>query len=102
MSQCLRIAAISELPLEGEMREFHFGPFPVCVANVGGSFTALGGVCPHKGGPLVEGELEEGKLICPWHGWEFSLMDGRCVNRPGASVKIFELIIHGEDVFLRA
>ncbi len=97
-----RIAGLSELPPEGELREFPFGSASVCVANSGGIFTALGNVCPHKGGPLSEGVIESGRLVCPWHGWEFVLSNGRCVNRPGASVKLFELVIHGDDVFLKS
>ena len=102
MSQCLRIASVAELPLEGEVREFIFGSIPVFIARLDGVFSALGSVCPHKGGPLAEGSIEDRKLVCPWHGWEFRLADGQCANRPGASVKIFELIVHGEDVFLRS
>jgi nitrite reductase (NADH) small subunit len=102
MSQCTRIASVSELPPEGETREFPFGSSAVCIANDGGTFAVLDNVCPHKGGPLAEGSIENGKLVCPWHGWEFRLSDGQCVHRPGASVKVFELSIHDEDVFLKS
>src|ERR1700681_3884363 len=102
MSRCTRIGGISDLPPVGEAREFPFGCSTVCVANDGGRFAALGNVCPHKGGPLSEGLIEKGNLVCPWHGWEFRLSDGRSTNRPGASVEVFELVIHGEDVFLKS
>jgi nitrite reductase (NADH) small subunit len=102
MSQCTRIGSAFELPPEAEAREFPFGSRTVCVANGGGKFAALGNVCPHKGGPLSEGSIVKGNLVCPWHGWEFRLSDGRCTNRPGASVEVFDLVIHGEDVFLKS
>lgn len=50
---------------------------------------------------MAEGAIEDGKLVCPWHGWEFNLATGECINHPGASVKVFELAIDGEDVFLK-
>jgi len=102
MSQRTRIASVFQLPPEGELREFRFGSASVCVANLGGAFTALGNVCPHLGGPLAEGSIEAGKVVCPWHGWEFGLADGRCANHPGASVQHFELVIEGDDVFLKS
>ncbi len=101
MSQCARIAGVFELPPVGELREFRFGSGSVCVANSGGTYVALGNVCPHRGGPLSEGVIENGKVVCPWHGWEFNLSDGRCANHSAASVKVFEVEIRGEDVFLK-
>jgi nitrite reductase (NADH) small subunit len=102
MSQSTRIASVSELPPEGGLREFPFGSSTVCVAHANGALLALGNVCPHKGGPLAEGTIENGKLVCPWHGWEFNPATGQCINHPGASVKVFELAIDGEDVLLKS
>jgi nitrite reductase/ring-hydroxylating ferredoxin subunit len=102
MGQFTRIASFFELPPEGEVREFPFLNGTVCVANADGNFAGLGSICPHKGGPLAEGSVESGKLICPWHGWEFRLSDGRCINHSAASVQVFELVIQGEDVFLKS
>ena len=102
MSQCTRIADVSELPPEGELREFPVGSGTVCVANAGGVFSVLGNVCPHKGGPLAQGVIEDGNLVCPWHGWEFALSNGQCTSRPSVSVEVFELLIQDEDVFLKS
>jgi nitrite reductase (NADH) small subunit len=102
MSQCTRIASVSELPPEGELREFPCGSGTVCVANHLGVITVLGNICPHKGGPLAEGAIENGKLVCPWHGWEFNLASGQSIDHPGASVQVFEMVIQGEDVFLKS
>jgi nitrite reductase/ring-hydroxylating ferredoxin subunit len=97
----MRIAAVSELPPPGEAREFIFHSFPVCVVNQGGRYLVVSGACPHKGGPLAEGELDGDVLACPWHGWQFRLADGQCLNRSGICLKTFALIIHGDDVFLK-
>jgi nitrite reductase/ring-hydroxylating ferredoxin subunit len=102
MSQFTRIASVAELPPEGEAREFRFESGSVCVANSGGTFVALGNVCPHKGAPLAEGSVENERLVCPWHGWEFRLSNGQCINRLSATVQVFELIIHDESVFLKS
>jgi nitrite reductase/ring-hydroxylating ferredoxin subunit len=31
---------------------------------------------------LSEGELKDGSVVCPWHGSEFDLTDGRVINGP--------------------
>ncbi|MEL6758101.1 MAG: thiamine pyrophosphate-dependent enzyme, partial [Pseudomonadota bacterium] len=38
--------------------------------------------CPHQGGPLGEGSIEQGIndecwLRCPWHGWDFDPLTGK-------------------------
>src|SRR5699024_4221999 len=43
---------------------------------------ALGAVCSHLGGPLDEGELKDGCLVCPWHGSEFDVTTGAVVRGP--------------------
>jgi nitrite reductase/ring-hydroxylating ferredoxin subunit/uncharacterized membrane protein len=45
---------------------------------------ALSHSCAHMGGPLSEGTLKEGSVVCPWHGSEFALEDGRVLNGPAA------------------
>ena len=43
---------------------------------------ALAHPCSHLGGPLSEGTLKEGSVVCPWHGSEFALEDGRVIRGP--------------------
>ncbi len=34
-------------------------------------------VCPHLGGPLESGAIEDGSVVCPWHGYRFDCATGR-------------------------
>ena len=43
---------------------------------------ALAHPCAHLGGPLSEGTLKDGSVVCPWHGSEFALDDGHVLNGP--------------------
>jgi phenylpropionate dioxygenase-like ring-hydroxylating dioxygenase large terminal subunit len=38
--------------------------------------------CPHRGGDLSIGEVREGSIACPYHGWEFDSSDGHCSRVP--------------------
>ena len=42
-------------------------------------------ISSHVGGPLDEGEVRDGCIVCPWHGSTFRLDDGGVVHGPAAS-----------------
>ncbi len=42
-----------------------------------GKICALDNHCPHQGGPLGEGTIENGILRCPWHGWDYHPCSGK-------------------------
>lgn len=46
-----------------------------------GDFHALEDACLHKGVELHKGEVENDRIVCPYHGWEFD-SDGRCQRIP--------------------
>ena len=53
------------------------GEKTVALVRTGESLRALDGRCPHQGGPLTEGTLCEGKIRCPWHGYDFDIETGK-------------------------
>src|SRR5699024_12483460 len=55
---------------------------PLVVVRATFAVHALGAVCPHLGGPLDEGELTDGCLVCPLHGSEFDVTTGAVVRGP--------------------
>jgi nitrite reductase/ring-hydroxylating ferredoxin subunit len=76
MPNWVRIAAESDLP-PGECNEFVAGDRIVALFNVGGTFHALDGICPHQGGPLGKGSLAGNIVTCPWHGFQFDVTTGQ-------------------------
>jgi len=42
-----------------------------------GQVRAISNTCNHKGGPLCEGRMRGEFVMCPWHGWEYSLVTGK-------------------------
>ena len=59
-------------------------------------FHAIDNLCPHQGGPLAEGWVNNGEVICPLHGWEFNLENG--TTTMGAPVAVHKVQIEGNDV----
>ena len=76
MSEFVRICSVAELPAEGEVTEFTVQGRALCVAHVNGGVAVLDGTCPHEGGPLGEGIVEGGRVVCPWHAYAFDLHTG--------------------------
>jgi nitrite reductase/ring-hydroxylating ferredoxin subunit/uncharacterized membrane protein len=58
------------------------GDADVLLARQHGHVCGLVHACAHLGGPLSEGTLKDGSVVCPWHGSEFALEDGRVLNGP--------------------
>jgi nitrite reductase/ring-hydroxylating ferredoxin subunit/uncharacterized membrane protein len=78
-----RALASSEL-LENQKKKVDVADTAVMLARQHGRACALAEHCAHLGGPLSEGTLKDGTIVCPWHGSEFALDDGRVVNGPSS------------------
>ena len=57
------------------------GTTTVCLSHFKGQYAAMDNRCPHQGGPLGEGSIEDGVdgqcwIRCPWHGWDFDPLTG--------------------------
>jgi thiamine pyrophosphate-dependent acetolactate synthase large subunit-like protein/nitrite reductase/ring-hydroxylating ferredoxin subunit len=57
----------------------------ICLSKFEGKICALDNHCPHQGGPLGEGSIENGILRCPWHGWDYHPCTGKV---PGFEDKV--------------
>jgi len=69
----------------------------VAVFNVDGTFHAIDNECPHRGGPLGEGELEGCLLTCPWHAWQFDIRTGESVT-DDSRVAVYPCKVEGGQV----
>ncbi len=65
-----------ELLKEGRVMTVTAAHKGICLTHFEGKFSALDNKCPHQGGPLGEGSIENGLLRCPWHGWDFDPCTG--------------------------
>jgi nitrite reductase/ring-hydroxylating ferredoxin subunit len=96
----VKLTTQSELPSEGEAKEFELSGKVVCVANVNGMVTAMDNICLHMGGPLGQGYIEGGKIVCPWHGWEYDLNTGELGDDPKSKLAVYSIKIENGEVFI--
>ncbi|MCC6626571.1 MAG: Rieske (2Fe-2S) protein [Chloroflexi bacterium] len=99
MPQWILVARVEEIR-PGRMRDYELLDGTMLgVANAGGVFHAFDATCPHKGGPLTGGRLEQGELVCPWHGYRYALATGANLA-PGdhTSVRLFPVRVRDGQV----
>lgn len=77
----IRVCLASDVP-PGSMVNIDLLGRTVLFANVGGTFYAMDGICPHAIGNLARGKLEGFIVECPRHFWKFDLRDGKLVSGP--------------------
>lgn len=75
-TQWFRVLDVEELP-EGRVKTVTIGHKSLAMTHYDGQYGALDNRCPHQGGPLGEGSIENGLLRCPWHGWDYCPLTGK-------------------------
>ena len=75
---------------DNDTKKIEIAPF-----KIKGKFYAISNRCAHEGGPLSEGVLEGPIVTCPWHGWKYSVIDGKAPHEGGDSVSSYETKVIG-------
>jgi nitrite reductase/ring-hydroxylating ferredoxin subunit len=95
----IRIAAVSDVPA-GEGRVVEAGGQALAVFNVEGRFYAIDNTCPHRGGPLGEGDVSGTLVACPWHAWRWDVTTGANANNPAVRVACFPVSVERDELFV--
>jgi multimeric flavodoxin WrbA/nitrite reductase/ring-hydroxylating ferredoxin subunit len=76
----------------------------IALFNINGRFYCISNKCQHQGGPLSEGTLDEEKKVvtCPWHGWKYSIIDGRAPHKGGDSVDAYETKVIEDKIYVNS
>ncbi len=75
---------------EGKGKMFTVNGKEIAVFKVNGKFYAIENACPHRGGSLADGILNDKIITCPLHSWQFDITTGRCTFEGAPNVKSFE------------
>ena len=85
---------------EGRVRPVTCGRETICLTRFEGRYGALDNKCPHQGGPLGEGSIENGLLRCPWHGWDFDPLTGRAPGGHDDGVATYEVEERDDGIYV--
>jgi nitrite reductase/ring-hydroxylating ferredoxin subunit len=93
-----KVALLRDFP-PGSAREVKVAGKSIAIFNVDGEFFAIGNECTHEGAPLSEGAVNEGCVVCPWHGAEFDLRTGEALTPPAVeSVGSYQVVVSDGEI----
>jgi nitrite reductase/ring-hydroxylating ferredoxin subunit len=73
----------------------------LAVVRSGETVHAVDDACPHAGGPLSEGAVLSGAIVCPYHTWMWDLATGDCVaGRAGTHVRVYPAGVEAGEVWV--
>lgn len=96
----VKVGRLADLAPES-VREAMIDGRPYAICHTGGEIHALDGVCPHSGGPLGQGQIQDGRLVCPYHMWEFDCRTGAYGYQPAQRVATFEVRLENGEILVR-
>ncbi len=94
-----KIADLDDLP-EGRVKTVTVDGRWLALTHYDGRYGALDNHCPHQGGPLGEGSIEEGWLRCPWHGYDYDPLDGKPPEGFDDAVSCFRTEVRNDGVYV--
>ena len=100
MSDFVTVAKVGEIP-DGQGVAYVVGEKVVAVFNDGGTYHAINDMCLHQGASLAEGDLQDGVVACPWHGWRFRVCDGTWCDNPRIKTDSYQVRVQGEEIQVR-
>lgn len=68
--------------VSGRGRCVSVGGRELAIFQIEGEVFAIDNGCPHRGGPLAEGDLAGCVVYCPLHAWSFDLRTGGSPSNP--------------------
>jgi len=93
------MGSIEELP-SGKVIEKRILARRIAVFNDGGKLYGMESDCKHMRASLAGGEIDEGTVQCPWHGWVYELKSGKCRTAQGMDLKQYQVEVVNGEIFL--
>ena len=100
MDDFIEVAHSSELPT-GSKKSVVVNGRKLLVCHTDKGWFAADNSCPHRGGPLSEGDLIGDSIVCPWHVWTFDLQSGCNDINPEFRLRTHEIRIDDESVLVK-
>lgn len=119
MSDGVWVGKVSDFA-DGDYKIFELGRREIGVFRLGDKIVAYENICPHMGGPVCQGGIfrrvdrvvqkggavlgphftDERHIVCPWHGFEFSLETGAHPGDPNVRLRAVKLTIRDDEIYL--
>ena len=91
---------MSDLPV-GRVKSVKAGEETLALYHTAKGFFASESRCPHRGGPLAEGDIIGDEIVCPWHLWGFDVRTGLCPGNAEFIVATHEVKVDGDRILVK-
>jgi nitrite reductase/ring-hydroxylating ferredoxin subunit len=116
LAEWVDVGSLEDIEREGRIVARVNGREVGVVSDGNGGLRGIRNRCPHHGGPLCLGSVGErvegdpgvyeltGRrtLRCPWHGWEFDLETGVCLDEPSLRTAVYPVQVADGRILLEA
>jgi len=93
------LGPLDQIPY-GEGRTFAVADEQVAVFRLrSGAVYALSAVCPHRGGPIADGQIDERVVMCPLHQNTFELATG-CSLTGAPPLRTYRVSVDADQIVL--
>jgi nitrite reductase/ring-hydroxylating ferredoxin subunit len=89
VAEFVKVCSVGDVE-EGGSITVEVGFLKIAVFLKGETFYAIADRCPHAGGSMGLGWIDEGEAVCPLHRWQFNLDTGRCSTIRGQRIRKYE------------
>ncbi|MDO8978480.1 MAG: Rieske 2Fe-2S domain-containing protein [Afipia sp.] len=107
---------------DGDRKVIVCGDMEVGVFRIDGEFYAWHNRCVHRAGPVCQGRImkrvlepvaedhtvrameydeSETNIVCPWHGYEYSIKTGNHQGNPSIRLRKAEMTIRDGEIYVR-
>lgn len=95
------LCAMNDLAPESIRRCVVPGLEPLAVVRHGENVYALSDRCSHGMASLSEGEIENGRIYCPYHSGAFELATGAAVEKPCTiAIRAYKVEVQNDTLML--
>ncbi len=95
----VEFCAVDEIP-EKRAKVATIAGERVAVFRYDGKVSAISSVCQHQNGPLGEGKIVDGLVVCPWHGYQYKPDCGASPEPFTEKVPTFRVEVRGGQVWV--
>ncbi len=96
----VKVAVASEIP-DGERKIVEVEGVSIGLFHHMGEWYALRNSCLHRGGPVCTGQLKDGVITCPWHGYQYYINNGELLLDSSGHLEMYPVELRDGDVYLR-
>lgn len=101
MTTPLVLGPVAQIPV-GEGRAFDVAGQQVAIFRLrDGGLHAVSAVCPHRGGPIADGQTDGSVVLCPLHLNAFELSTG-CSTTGAPGLAVWSVAVERDQIVIQA